>query len=118
MIPLRECPNGRHKFEPSRVNQIFCSIRCRNAWNNNAYKKELADYKKIMDRLRFADKNFDALFKKQGTYILQDHFRDHKVSFDSARQLHYDSKNLIVKAIYVRYQLTLIEEKIYKIEKI
>ncbi|MCW3105703.1 MAG: hypothetical protein JWQ09_209 [Segetibacter sp.] len=92
----RICSNCEREFEASRLDQIFCSVRCRNAFNNEANKEKLAPYKEIMDNLRKQDKILDGLWKYNVDVLFEKNkLRTFQIKPSNARQVVMDANNKI-----------------------
>lgn len=122
MANERKCKNPHchdRVFHPKKLDQEFCTTRCRNQYNNYLYKLKMAPYKKIGDALFEQDTAICNLLKsKEVGFLKYDDFKAYSIDFDNARQLHFGENQKVEKAIFVKFEITLFKDPLYKIKKI
>ncbi len=113
-----DCNYCQQAFHPRRSNQIYCTQKCRNAFNNQAYVNRTARYKKIADGVRKSDNILYQLYKlDKVVYLHRSDFRKQGIYTTKAQRLIYNNDSILEKIIFHDFQLVHVKDKLYKIEK-
>jgi hypothetical protein len=115
----RICLCCLESFYASRIDQKFCCIKHRNAFNNKQYKERLSPYKANMDSDRSQDQILEEVWQ-DGEEVLIDArmFKKLKIDPEKARQTTVDTKEKILKLVFVKFSLNLVGNGLYKINKL
>lgn len=116
-----KCKFCQEEFIPNRIDQIFCSQECRNAFNNHTYKKKVAPYKNIVDQLQYQDELLDLIYSNERVTIIKaEDLAEAGIDFKNARQIIQNENGHILKAVFGIYALDQYKnnKNIYQIVKI
>lgn len=110
------CPHDY--FYPRRIDHVFCSTKCRNQYNNNAYKLRQEPYKKISDDLVLQDKNLDSLLRGNISVLINyDKFATYSIDLKMAKVVTYYKDGTLKQAIFVKFILTHTKDQQYKLKR-
>ncbi|QNA44283.1 hypothetical protein [Lacibacter sediminis] len=105
-------------FLAKRRDQLFCSVACRNQFNNFEYKLRMEPYKKIADQLYQQDLILAKLLRNQKSVFLDiNGFKSYGIELKNARQLVYEQGKLM-KAIFVSFVINNFKDNHYKLERL
>ena len=116
---LKLCVWCEEEFYATRIDQIFCCTKHRNAFNNNQYKERLSPYKANMDSDRSQDDILEAIWQA-GKEVLIDAkmFKNLKIDPEKARKTTIGTDGKITKLVFVKFSLELAGNDLYKINKL
>lgn len=111
-----ECPIGT--FLAKRRDQLFCSVVCRNQYNNFEYKLRIEPYKQIADQLLEQDLILAKLLQNQKFVFFDSNgFKAFGIELKNARQLVHEQGKLM-KAIFVSFIISNLKDNHYKLERL
>ncbi len=117
MTYVKQCPFCGDDYDACRVDQIFCSTKCRNAFNNDIQAKLNAPYQTIAKNLKAQDEVLDKYSRNPDIWFHSDHFKKNGIIVDHAFRFIYDKSNNLTNIIFAKYQLVMVGKSIYKISK-
>jgi hypothetical protein len=111
-----ECTKGF--FIAKRKDQLFCSVVCRNQYNNLGYKFKMEPYKQIAEQLYQQDFILNKLIR-DGKFAALNYadFGFYGIELQNARQLKYEQEKLN-KATFVNFTITHYKDNVYKLERL
>ncbi|MEI8129359.1 MAG: hypothetical protein WCG95_07045 [bacterium] len=112
------CPACEEYFRADRIDQKFCSTKCRNAFNNAFQAKLNAPYQKIAKNLKIQDELLEEHSRNPDILFHIDHFSKYGIRVDHAFRFYYDKANNLSRIVFVKYQLELVNKSLYKIIKL
>lgn len=115
----RKCKNPtcpKDYFYPSRIDQIFCCTKCRNQYNNHAYKLRNEPYKTISKDLKQQDEELETLLKSNHAVLINyDKLAAYSVKIERAKTLTFYADGRLKSADFVHFELTHFKEQQYKL---
>lgn len=112
----KNCPDDY--FYPSRIDQIFCCKKCRNQYNNLAYKIRNESYKKLSDNLKQQEADLETLLRSQQAVLINhDSFGKYSIKIEYAKTQIFYADGRLKKADFVHFELTHYKEQQYKLER-
>ncbi|MEI7474824.1 MAG: hypothetical protein WCK67_08590 [bacterium] len=117
MTYTKQCPFCGEFFDASRIDQIFCSSKCRNGFNNDIQAKLNAPYQSIAKNLKTQDELLEKYSSNPNILFHSENFKQYGIIMDHAFRFHYDKSNNLTNIIFVKYQLVLVKQSLYKIAK-
>ena len=120
MSNKRECLWCGEEFYPTRIDQIFCITKCRNAFHNHAQKEKKAPFKKISDGLQAQEEKLASLYllDDDGVYFEEDHFEKGGINISLSRQLYFDNNNNLTRVEFLYYALEKTNDNKFKLIKL
>jgi hypothetical protein len=112
------CPTCKEYFTAGRVDQRFCSVKCRNAHNNKIQSKINAPYQLISKNLKEQDEHLRSLSKNPNQLFHSEHFKSNGIIIDQAFRFKYDQLKQLESIVFVKYQLIHVGNSLFKISKI
>jgi hypothetical protein len=116
---LRPCVWCGEEFYATRIDQQYCCVKHRNAFNNNQYKERLSPYKANMDSDRNQDDILEGIWQ-DGEEVLIDAKMFKKLNIDpeKARNTTVAADNKILKLVFVKFSLEMVGNDLFKINKL
>ena len=115
MSYTKECPFCGDDYEAGRVDQVFCSTKCRNGYNNAIQANLNAPYQTIAKNLKAQDELLEKYSNNPDNLFHSENFMKYGIVVDHAFRFKYDKSNNLTSIIFVKYQLVLVKQSIYKI---
>ena len=117
MSYTKECPFCGDEYEAGRIDQVFCSTKCRNGYNNAIQANLNAPYQTIAKNLKAQDEVLEKYSCNPDIRFHSDHFTKNGIIVDHAFRFRYDKSNNLTNIIFAKYQLVLVDKSIFKISK-
>ena len=117
MSHTKYCPACEEYFTGGRVDQRFCSVKCRNAHNNNMQSKINAPYQLIIKNLKEQDEHLRNISKNPDQLFHSQQFKNNGIYIDQAFRFKYDKEHQLASVVFVKYQLVHVGNSLFKISK-
>jgi len=114
----KNCPQCLEDYKAGRIDQVFCSTKCRNAYNNNIQSKLNGPYRRIANNLKTQDELLSNYSVDPGALFHSAHFHKNRIYIDHAFRLNYDNSKNLMSVEFVKFKLVNIGNSLFKIVKI
>jgi hypothetical protein len=116
----RKCHWCGEEFYAKRIDQTFCTTKCRNGFHNHVHKEKRAPFKQILDGLKAQEELLDKIYKAENGDVLFDeqYLKKHGIDISLARQRYVDENNKLVRVEFLNYALLRTINKHFKLTKI
>ena len=107
-------------YVQKRIDQIFCSKKCSNGFNNNASKLKRAPYKEVVDNLKTQESVLEKFYYKHKDEVFFDeaHFKDYDINVSNARKQYVDRNNKLTRIEFLHYALVRVSDNNFKLIKL
>ena len=108
------------KFYAGRIDQTFCTTRCRTGFHNHAQKLKRAPFKQITDGLKAQEELLDMIYKSENGDVLFDenYFDKNGINVSFARQRYVDENGNLVRIEFLNYALIKTNNNHFKLTKL
>lgn len=115
----KKCKFCNEIFLLKRIDQLFCSMKCRNAFNNSTYKKRTDYYRALAYQLMQQDELIDSLVESNGLGLIhRNEIESFGIELDCSRKLIVNDKGNILEVKFRRFKFLYHTKDIYRICRI
>jgi hypothetical protein len=115
-MKLIRCKTCNSLYRQKRKDQKYCTLRCRNSFNNSNYREQLLPYRAILEKARLTENIIEKLFLSGVSFLKVEELYKFNIELNNGLKIYVDSKNHIKHAIFGRYFINA-EENLYRISK-
>ena len=115
-MKLTRCKTCNSLYRQKRIDQKYCTLRCRNSFNNSNYREQLLPYRAILEKARLTENIIEKLFLSGVSFLKVEELYKFNIELNNGLKIYVDSKNYIKNASFGRYSVNL-EEKGFRIFK-